>query len=72
MDRALLEAAIRETLQLDIRSTHQGRGKAEAATQVPFEVHIDCLRVRFTTQQGAITVVDVVEEDVRTRRYRQK
>jgi hypothetical protein len=39
---------------------------------VPFEVHIDCLRVRFTTKQGEITVVDIAEEDVRKRRYQQK
>ena len=71
-DKALLESALKEVLRLDIRSTHQGRGKKEAGegNNAPFEVHFDCLRVRFLTHEGQITVVDIADDDVHKRRYR--
>jgi tRNA-Thr(GGU) m(6)t(6)A37 methyltransferase TsaA len=67
----MLLVALREVLQLDIRSTHQGRGAASAKSDTPYEMHFDVLRVRFTTEQGCVTVVDLVVDDIRKDRYRE-
>jgi tRNA-Thr(GGU) m(6)t(6)A37 methyltransferase TsaA len=65
-----LLAALREVLQLDIRSTHQGRGTDSSATATPYETHFDCLLVRFRTHQGTVEVVDLQPHDVKKARHR--
>ena len=65
-----------QVLQLDIRSTHQGRGKPGAAEAArvpkPYETHFDCLRVQFKTEDGMVTVVHLELDDKRKKRYQGK
>jgi tRNA-Thr(GGU) m(6)t(6)A37 methyltransferase TsaA len=61
--------ALREVLQLDIRSTHQGRG-ASAAADAPYEMHFDCLRVQFRTSERCLVVEDLALENAKKQRYR--
>lgn len=68
-DMASLLTALHEVLQLDIRSTHQGRGEASDAANVPYQMHFDCLRVRFKTDHGRATIVDLTLDDAKKDRY---
>lgn len=69
-DKATLLRALQEVLQLDIRSTHQGRGEASDATRAPYQVHFDCLKVLFRTVERVITVVHLSLDNVKRQRYR--
>lgn len=69
-DKEQFLRALTEVLQLDIRSTHQGRGEASAATSVPYQVHFDCFKVLFRTEERVVTVVGLELDNVKRQRYR--
>lgn len=59
-DAATARAAIEQTLQLDIRSVHQGRGQAsDAADGQAYACRFDALHVRFTTYATHVLVASV-------------
>jgi len=64
----LLLRALGEVLRLDVRSTHQGRGKPSASD---YQLHFDVLRVNFTSLNNQLIVTDLVLDDVKKARYRE-